>query len=407
MIKVKIGVKFIPTRCRTLKPFYFQCLFMKYTFLGLILLSLFSCNDPDNSKENKTCEFPAGNRNFTWRVDTVGWWPSEMGGVYAFSDDDAYAAGYFSDKKGNINSVLHWDGKKWSPVIFSNPIAELGNNPNDVTGDGEIMVTVGLYDYSSPKPGIGEYNNSTKKWKGYQFQNDGGLNSVWTDGQGYFIAAGDNGIIFEKDGYNAGWVYKKLNSDFTFYKIAGISKNEIFILGYKDPVAQKATNQVWSKGKSGWSKIFDDRDTSGMPLKIPEGYDSYAGISAFRCEIENSLNIYLVGWESVLYKAKGPPGKFEITNLANLGLTLRSQRKYASDITLFSPNDFWISGENYSFFHWNGSNFQPIKIPILPENISSVPRTKRFFKTNTGKIFIPSELETDQILAVLQGIQIK
>jgi hypothetical protein len=50
---------------------------------------------PTNSPPPTSCDSPPGNRSFTWRTDTVAWWPSEVGGVWAFSDTDAYVIGKY------------------------------------------------------------------------------------------------------------------------------------------------------------------------------------------------------------------------------------------------------------------------------------------------------------------------
>lgn len=332
-----------------------------------------------------------------------------MGGVHAFADDDAYAGGTFvmNTNPRKIYLMLHWDGVSWKPVEYSDPISELGTQPLDVTGDDHYLVAVGDYDPNSAKPGIGEYNNQTKKWKGIQFQTVGALQAVWTDKNGYFIAVGDNGMVYEKDGYNADWVYSQIESQYNFYNITGVSKNEIYLLGRKQFWVNpgfKMFSQVWKFNGSSWKKLFDDRDSTGMPIKIPTGYGDFLGIGAVRCSETDELKLYLVGWESILYESTGQSLSFKMTNLSTKGLYLRQISKVAKDIYILTPNDIWVTGDDNNFFHWNGSSFQKVNIPSLPSNNLAFSIQRRFVKTKSGKLFLPSETTKSQEYFILQGM---
>ena len=188
------------------------------------------------------CEYPPGNRNFNWRIDTVGWFPSALGGVWAFSDSDAYLMGYIGEGKPPYRIFVgkHWNGKTWDTDINGTD-AEVAHVANDVTGDDHFMVSVGNWSINPSKPGIGEFDNLTKKWKGYQFQTQGELRSVWTDSKGYFIAVGDNAMVYTKDGYTASWVYQKAPTNFNFTKVTGISKNEVYARTYISLVSGQNT----------------------------------------------------------------------------------------------------------------------------------------------------------------------
>lgn len=382
---------------------------MKYLIFIFILISC--CSSPNEPKNSSTpCSYPAGNRNFTWKADTIGWFPSTMGGVHAFADDDAYAGGTFVTNTNPRKTylMLHWDGVSWKPVEYSDLISELGTQPLDITGDDQYMVAVGDYDPNSAKPGIGEYNNQTKKWKGTQFQTSGALRAVWTDKNGYFIAVGENGTIYSKDGYDAEWKYEQISSKYNFGDITGISKHEIYVLGHKDiwiGDGYKLFNQIWKYDGSSWKKLFDDNDSTGMPLKIPEGYDSYFGMGAVRCSETDELKLYLTGWESILYESTGQNLSFKMTNLSEKGLFLRTIRRVARDTYIFTPNDIWVTGDDFYFFHWDGSHFDRILIPPLPEKNSAAGFQHRFVKTKTGKLFIPSETSSSQVYVIVQGTQ--
>ena len=348
------------------------------------------------------CEYPAGNRNFTWRIDTVAWWPSTLGGLWAFSDNDAWVMGNMCGPTvpGQTNYMgLHWNGQRWDDTV---KFLDIFIEPNDVIGDASFMAAVG---YRMMPEGtfstIVEYDNKTKKWKTYQFQSFGELRSVWTDGSGYFIAVGDNGMVYTKDGYLADWVYQKASTDFNFTKVTGVSKTEIYTRAVQSLATGEYYDQIWKYLNNSWIKLMDNKDTTDMPIKIPEAGDEVYEIAACRCSITDSLYLYIVGRESFEFTTKGNSLIFLKNNLAEKGLP--SSQEAAGFINLFSPNDYWVSGIRYQLYHWNSSNFQKIEpIPYLPygQLWGVISRIKR---NNSGKIWMVLEMDS-QIYAILQAV---
>jgi hypothetical protein len=136
---------------------------MKHYLLVTILLSIFlvvACRkDPPIVPPDQpptTCTYPPGNRNFTWRLDTVAWFLSTVAGVWVFSDTDAYVIGYIIDGKPpyTLRPGRHWNGKFWGDSIngtwgFDNATEIWGDIRidlrNDVTGDDHFMVAAGFW----------------------------------------------------------------------------------------------------------------------------------------------------------------------------------------------------------------------------------------------------------------------
>ena len=355
------------------------------------------------------CEYPPGNRNFTWRTDTVGWFPTTLGGVWAFSDDDAYLMGYLGEGKPpyRIFDGLHWDGNTWSNDIHEVALGDIKHTPLDVIGDDHFMVSVGYWGIGSSSgviylAGLAEFDNNTKKWTGYQFQTQGSLYAVWTDGNGYFIAVGDNGMVYTKDGYTANWVYTKAPTNFTFYHINGVSKNEVYASAYLSLTSGQDYEQYWKFDGSTWYKLFDNQDTTGNIISLPGDYSGLTDVAAYRCSVTDSLRLYLGGWDSYLLQSKGQSLSFSTMNLSAIGLPLHSLGSTAVRIDLFSPNDVWIFSSRYDCYQWNGINFQQINIQGLPAPESSFGSIGRMVKTNTGKVFFPCEVSS-QIYVVAQG----
>lgn len=384
--------------------------FMKKHFLTVVLLSFVliitgckknATQPPDDNPT--TCTYPAGNRNFTWRIDTVAWFPSWLGGVWAFSDSDAYLMGEIFQRPNGVSTGyigLHWNGKKWDTNI-NGTVEEIKHVANDVTGDDHYMVSVGNWSIDPPKPALGEFDNRTKKWKGYQFQIQGELRSVWTDSKGYFIAVGDNGMVYTKDGYTAEWVYQKASTEFSFYSVTGINKNEIYFWAYRHFASGGEHRQIWKLNNGSWIKMFDTQDTFGNIFDLAKT-DLSNDIAVYKCDITDSVKIYIVGWESYLFEGKGPELSFKRTNLSDKGLPLRSNGREAGGITLFTPNDIWIQGSRYNNYHWNGKDFQRMIIPGLPNDDNAFGMQLKVRKTSSGKVFYTSEVSS-QVYVVLQG----
>jgi hypothetical protein len=360
------------------------------------------------------CEYPPGNRNFTWRLDTVAWFPSTVAGVWAFSDSDAYVMGTIVDGKPPYKSRpgRHWNGKiwenningTWDTTITPDPNVTIKIAPrNDITGDDHYLVAVGnCAPTGYIAAGIAEFDNKIKNWKSYQLTALGELRSVWTDGNGYFIAVGDNGMVYTNDGYTADWVFIKVPTDFHFYKMSGVSKNEIYLLGYK-ATGGYTYNQIWRYDGINWLKLLDDVDSVATAIKIPGAEHVICDLYANRCSISDSLKLYIVGWESNLFETIGSSLIFKKTNLSDLGLSLNSIGRTAQRIFGFSPNDYWIFGSGYNYYHWNGSSFMKMAIPGFPTSIDDSGNYRTMIKTKTGKIFFPSEVSS-QVYVVVQGI---
>jgi len=329
--------------------------------------------------------------------------------------NDAYVLGTIEDGKLPYQSRWgrHWNGTTWEDNINAKPgyTDNVGNwvegditiaPRNDVTGDDHFMVAVGLWGYSTTTyAGVAEFDNSTKKWKCYKLQSVGELRCVWTDGKGYFIAAGDNGMFYTKDGYTADWVYQKAPTDYNFLRVSGVSKNEIYVLGYYN-TGGRSYHEIWRYYSQDWVKLYDDKDTTGNYLHIPNAEYVAADIYPSRCSITDSLYLYVIGWESMLFKTKGSSLSFTGTNLSEYGMLLRENGRTGLDINAFSLSDIWVFGTRYNFYHWNGVDFQKVIIPYLPNDEITFGDQRKMVKTKSGKMFLPTEVSS-QVYVVMQG----
>ena len=351
-----------------------------------------------------TCSYPPGNRNFTWRLDTVAWFPSTVGGVWASSDSDAYLMGHLVDGRPpyTLRVGRHWNGRIWEDDIngtwgFNGDIQI--SPRNDLTGDDRMMVAVGWYGISTTEyAGVAEFDNRTKRWTSYQFSTVGELRSIWTDGNGFFVAAGDNGMIYTKDGYSAAWVYSQAPTSFNFWRIVGISKDELYAGAGFSPPGGLLYQQIWRFAGGMWTKLLDNQDTSGTPIQIPEAGHEVTDLAASRCSITDSLRLYVTGRACFEFASRGDSLTFVKTPLFLPGTSYLWGR-----IFLFSPNDYWVTRSEYHMYHWNGTDLQKM------EPVDELPYGQLWGSTicinrcQSGKTWLVLEMGS-QVYAVLQGV---
>ncbi|MEQ9308040.1 MAG: hypothetical protein RLN90_01195 [Balneolaceae bacterium] len=385
------------------------------SFLLVLFITVSSCNTGSDFKE--TCDFPPGNREYSWRVDTVAWWPSTVAGVWAFADDDAYVIGYIVDdtRPSTIRPGRHWNGEEWEDDIngtwgFDNATETWGDikiDPrNDVTGDDHFMVAVGSWGINNTTyGGVAEFDNRTKTWKSYQLQAaEGELRSVWTNGKGFFIAVGDNGMVYTKDGYEAEWEYSKVPTEFNLFHIDGVSKTEIYVTSYLSLASGITYEQLWKFTGTAWQKLYDTQtpeEGALHALNIP--FDGVNDIAPYRCPLTDSLQLYWIANESFLLTGEGQGLAVEAVNLSERGLPLWQNGRTGLWVDLFTPNDVWIYGTRFNFYHWNGSNFRKMTIPGLPIYDQQFGKQRKMVKTSSGKVFLPTEVSS-QVYVVAQGI---
>jgi hypothetical protein len=112
----------------------------------------------------------------------------------------------------------------------------------------------------------------------------------------------------------------------------------------------------------------------------------------------------VIGWESVLFESHGQNLEYKAKNLTDMGLPLRTLGRTGLKVNLFTPNDIWIIGTRYNFYHWNGLDYQKMVIPGLPNDDTQFGFQRRMVKTASGKLFLLSEVSS-QVYVVAQGIK--
>lgn len=338
-----------------------------------------SVNPPDNTLPTD-CDEPKSTQNYTWRIDTVGNFGSSIGGVYAFSDSDAYVMGFLMKNDRNAVIGLHWNGNVWSENIYATPL-EIGHVSLASTGDKNIMVSVGMDGFGNPNHALAEFDNRTKKWKKKVYSEPGQFYSVWTDKKGFYAAGGSNGFLVYKNGEGSDWVKQDVPPEASgnIRYIEGLNLNDLFLS------VEKYENldfryQFWRVQNNGWKKIYDSfQPDSNRYLKVKHRTDFF-GFDINYCGITNRLMLfaYAFGNLEILEYSHEKDWFFEADVPYRNGI---GGSAHIADA--FATNDIWFTG--ILWHHWDGKTVNYIEFSGYQEFTSSWNATR----SPSGKVFLP------------------
>jgi hypothetical protein len=278
--------------------------------------------------------------NFSWKIDTIGIYPSVLEGVWGTDVNNVYAVGliYYSYSPLQFTAIIHWDGVKWSSLNYHEGYLNsiYGFGKDDIWAVGNWRVGYDAYAL------ITHWNG--KKWTTWKFmQSDsisgqyGELVGIWGTGTTNLYAVGAAGLILHYDG--SSWTQQPGGTDFSLIDVWGFDKDNIFAAGLSNNlgngVLQKFDGKTWTTVTDGGS-VYNNTNLYG-------DFESVWGYS--------SDKLYLVG--ALCYE--GVPGKWELSNIPynspGENLTgLAGMRCVRGD----APNDVFICGDMDLIIHWNG-----------------------------------------------------
>lgn len=375
----------------------------KLFFLFVLLTSCSLFGNSDKPKDT-SCDWPPGNRNYSWRIDTVGYWSSTMGGLYVFNDSTAFITGYIKTKNAGLLPGLTWNGSNWLTDIY-NPVPEfpIGHYGNDATGDDTLMVSVGYWGLNLDQAAIGEFNLKTKTWKNYKFEEQGELNSVWTDGKGFYVAVGANGIIYTKDSPTSDWVFSRMEDRYNLKRVSGISKTEWYIIGYKylDP-RKPSVDKVYRMLNGSITILYDSTDLESSILSLDVEW--ITDISAIRCVQTDSLYLFVSGSDSYKLTSFEHELSFQSLNLTKLSSGVIEIKLTNGFVFAFTPFDIWLPTLRYGIYHYNGMDIKKIEtIPNLNYgDVYQLGQMVNVKKSDSGKLWILMETWSQNYI-LIQG----
>ncbi|KAA3618548.1 MAG: hypothetical protein D8M58_21430 [Calditrichaeota bacterium] len=313
-----------------LYQFLNQGLTMKHLFIFIILNLIFlivkSCSEngvkPPNTGQDTT------SHAFTWRIDTLGKYPSFFHDVTVIDENNIWAVGEVTTDSGTYGGA-HWDGNKWHLQKFpwdggssATPIRCVweGTDNNLWVAAASIF----LWD--------GEKLNM--KWRVPSFGK--GVEQIWKIAEDNIYFVGGLGTIVHYNGSS----FKELNSNTNIHLrgISGNNKGNVFVTGYEqngDAVALEIVNE----------NVTELYRSIG-PANVPQG----------------NYGVFLSVWT-------GDEDAYFLTDAGLLTVNIQSRKKILSnnheltypfarhDIEGQAGNDLIIVSGRGKAVHWNGSTW--------------------------------------------------
>ncbi|KAA3617357.1 MAG: hypothetical protein D8M58_02765 [Calditrichaeota bacterium] len=298
----------------------------------LILLIITSCseNSVKPAPEEKLCEITdTTSHDFTWRVDTLGLFPSALYDVAAIDENNVWAVGEIELSTGRYNAVK-WNGSEYQYFqVFDNTglpridvvLAFDTQNIWMFAGDRYHYLVGDSFITGNIKPG--EAKGSTK--------------AAWGLSSSDYYLVGDHGSISHYDGTS----FELMES--------GTDKNLHDVTGYVDP--ETGITHVWAAGElillhydgSQWETVWDENN----PV-LPDNYNHPGAIFA-----PNHKQLLVAAWYPQIIRGYCINSR-DVTEFKEIFKV--DLFAYAMDGPAI--NDFFIVGSWNKVAHFNGNSLR-------------------------------------------------
>jgi len=189
---------------------------------------------------------PATSHDFTWEIETLGNWGSDLNDVWIVDENNIWAVGNIETDSGEYNAA-HWDGSKWEMLgIYSNTLDLLSIY---YFSDDDIWVT----DFGFPIHWDGN------GWTLYHLQNMGmaGVsagNAIWASSTNniYFVGYQDSIVHYD------GSTFRKIGSgtELNISDVYGFDDGTIFMQA--SSLSELTSNLIQVSGQDVRSVYSDD-----------------------------------------------------------------------------------------------------------------------------------------------------
>jgi len=299
-------------------------LFLTFTIITLNI----ACSD--NGTEPKKEKPDTTSHNFSWRIDTLGKYPSFFHDVIIIDPDNIWAVGEVNTDSGTYGGA-HWDGVKWRLQKFArdgnpsvSPIKSIQNVSDTSTNFWVVTGSIYLWD------GV----NLNRKWRVPSFGK--GVEQIWkvADDDIYFV--GGLGTIVHYNGSSFSELTS--NTDIRLQRISGNSKGNLFVTGYEDNLESIALEI-----NSG--SVKEVYHSTGVPNIPQKNYGRFLSVwigsnNAYFLTVAGLFTVDLETRNGILST------NFEITY------------PFAThDIEGQAENDIVIISNRGKVVHWNGSSW--------------------------------------------------
>jgi len=326
---------------------------MKYTIPILLLILLVACPKPDEKLDPAICDdgyHPCGpdsqeccldttSHVFSWVLDTLGIYGSELRDAVIINEDDIWVVGeltvYDPDSVNGLGeayyNAAHWDGVAWSFHVVYNTAMLYGVL---AFGSNDIYFTNGIsvlhYD------GIGFERLWTADAEQFGFRQ---VIKIWGTSPGNIYFAGYAGQIVHYDGSTFTRYDTGIDTDFR--DITGTADGEhVFVVG----------NPVYTAGENVILHLSNGDPLTWNSLEFPQAPDSSNEL----------LDVYSADvLDDTLY-VPSDKGLWKY-NFINAVSNFDERVKQRTTLYLFTEsktrNDIFFGGINMDFSHFNGVSY--------------------------------------------------
>jgi hypothetical protein len=277
--------------------------------------------------------------NFSWQIDTIGIYPSQIDGVWGTDINNVYAVGliFYSYSPYTFTGIIHWDGTKGTSMDYHEGCLQgiYGFGANDIWAVGYWQVDYNMYALITHWDG--------KIWTTWKLQQYGALCAIWGTNSNNLYATGAGDYVLHYDGTD--WTKQPSSTTFGLSDIYGIDNNNIFAAGWK------------SSSGSGVLTKYDG--TSWKTVTNGGNIDSVTLYGIFESTWSFSVNkLYLVG--SLCYE--GTPGNWKLSDIPNNSPENNFYGLAAMNyVRGNAANNVFIVGDRDLIIHWNGKSWNIYK----------------------------------------------
>lgn len=273
---------------------------------------------------------------FTWAMDTLGIYPSDLHGVWGTDANNVYAVGliFYSYDPYRFTGIVHWDGTQWTSMEYHE------GDVNDIYGFGpDDIWAVGSYQVGYEGFALIAHWDG-QQWTTWKHHEYGGLAAVWGTSSSNLYAVGANGLILHYDGQQ--WIPQESGTSLSLNDIFGLNSKHIYVTGKE--LSSGSGVLLRYNGKT-WRTLT----RGGYPQDSAMLYGIFRSVWA-----SSSRKLYVVGALSY----EGVPGNWMLSEIPynapgdNLvGLTAMNRVRGTTSSNVF------ICGDRNLMIHWNGNSW--------------------------------------------------
>ncbi len=317
-----------------------------FIILNLTFLIVWSCSEngvKPPPPEEKLCEITDSTSHaVTWRIDTIGVWPSVLYDVSAIDENNVWAVGeIWTPEKDTVwnnentkNNAVKWNGNEYEYYQLEVSLS-----------DGQPIIQGLQVALPFTENNIWLFSSSAYvRWDGiewhssWKFERKGAISSAWGASSSDFYLVGSNGSITHYNG--SSFTLMETGTDISLFEIKG----------FVDP--QTGKQHVWAlgfeNGKSVVLKLEDGVWTNVWDMELLQNNFRFP----HALYLDNSKTIVMDIWNGP--EQKGRLYCFNQNDFTEYKM-LAEHGTFSSGIGGSGINNIYIGGSRYRVEHFNGN----------------------------------------------------